>query len=220
MLSVWNPFTSKFIRLPPLYLKEGDIDEYFLSSPPVDRGSILLLTRKEKPTFFCRLDRKRERLRWMEMSYAKQLKDITGRYDECVYSLTCCNGKVYALNRGFRCVQFIIEVDIVVNEEIAVIRLLPFVKLPIRKHPSGPVHDYKPPILKASCSGLFVIYQFMNQKVFCSTQMVKLDMTRKLWDDKEELDDGICFFGLVNDVPFVASELGGGYIHMFCQEDK
>ncbi|PWA82333.1 hypothetical protein CTI12_AA176640 [Artemisia annua] len=55
--SLWNPMTSKIIRLPTLTMKDGDyesIDECCLSAPPVDSSSIFLLTRTNKSTFlFC-----------------------------------------------------------------------------------------------------------------------------------------------------------------------
>ncbi|MFS7908839.1 hypothetical protein Hanom_Chr01g00087801 [Helianthus anomalus] len=49
-----------------------------LSSPPDDHGSIFMLTIKEYTIAFCRLDCKRKTLEWVEMSYAKQMKNITG----------------------------------------------------------------------------------------------------------------------------------------------
>ncbi|KAJ0670612.1 hypothetical protein HanOQP8_Chr13g0476521 [Helianthus annuus] len=219
MWSLWNPLTSKLTRLPPLNHEDGDISECCLPSPPDDPGSILLLTRKVKPTFvFCRLDRKRKRLRWTEMSYAKQLKNITGE-DGSVHSLTCCNGKLYALNTDGD--DFLIEVHIVVKAREVVISLLPFVKLPSDNHVSGPYNSYFGPFLKGTCSGLFFVILYFKWKLVCSVRLVKLDMTRKLLEEMEDLDDGICFldFDCYN-VPVIPSELGGGYIHMLCEEDK
>ncbi|GKA99450.1 hypothetical protein Tco_0827387 [Tanacetum coccineum] len=96
MWFVWNPITSKLIRLPPLRSTLED-DDYgcCLSSPPDDPSSIFMLTAYEKPTItFCRLDRKRKKLKWTEMSYAKQLRSITHEEEDCfLNNLTCCDGK-------------------------------------------------------------------------------------------------------------------------------
>ncbi|MFS7908656.1 hypothetical protein Hanom_Chr01g00085711 [Helianthus anomalus] len=92
--SLWNPLTSKLIRLPPLFHKQRDSHECCLSSPPYQTASVFLLTSIKIPTIvFYRLERKRQRLKWTEMSYAKQLKRITC-VDCCLRCLTCCNGKV------------------------------------------------------------------------------------------------------------------------------
>lgn len=124
MWSLWNRLTS-IIHLPPLILEDGDCDEPIkdccLSSPPDDPESVLLLTcRTNKSTFvFCQLDRKK----WTEMSYAELLKQFT-RDGNLVHSLACCNGKIYALNTDSTIVDIVIEVDIVVKDREALIRLL------------------------------------------------------------------------------------------------
>lgn len=216
---LWNPSTSKLTGLPLLNNGDGDISECCLSSPPGDAGSVVLLTRWEKPTFvFCRLDGKRKRMRWTEMSYAEQLKRITAE-DGFVECLTCCNGKIYALTTGGDCDDmFVIEVDIVVNFKEVVINLLPFVKLP-------DYNDYEPyrfkyPSLRGTCSGLVVVYQYCKQYTLYSVRLVKLDMTRKLWEEMEDFDDAACFLGLSCSSTVIASELGGGYVHMFYEEDN
>ncbi|GKA12535.1 hypothetical protein Tco_0692081 [Tanacetum coccineum] len=103
MWSLWNPLTSKFIYLPPLIHKQqsdsdnkdndddddDNIGSFCLSSPPDDAKSILLMTNFKKPNFlFCRLHPKRKKLRWTEMSYAKQVTRVTGG-DDILDSLTC-----------------------------------------------------------------------------------------------------------------------------------
>ncbi|XP_071719699.1 uncharacterized protein [Rutidosis leptorrhynchoides] len=116
--SLWNPVTLKIVLFPPVSLKDGDsesINECLLTAPPDDPDSVLLLTRRDASTFvFCRLHRKRNRMRWIEMSYASQLKRIT--YDgELLRNLTCCNGNIYALNSdGFLC-PIVIQVKIVMK---------------------------------------------------------------------------------------------------------
>ncbi|KAJ0817636.1 hypothetical protein HanPI659440_Chr00c05g0713401 [Helianthus annuus] len=82
--------------------------------PSDDHGSIFMLTVKEYTISVCRLDCKRKRLKWVEMSYAKQMKNITGGYDGFLHSLTCCNGKVYALN-NVRSNGFVMHIDILMN---------------------------------------------------------------------------------------------------------
>ncbi|GKE94157.1 hypothetical protein Tco_1579012, partial [Tanacetum coccineum] len=108
--SLWNPITSEIINLPPLTHRgsEGDYDyiKYCcLSAPPDHPSSVLLLTRTNKLNFvYCRLGSdssfpntcRKQELRWTEMTYAKQVRSITS-FDDCyLYSLTSCNGRVYA----------------------------------------------------------------------------------------------------------------------------
>lgn len=132
MCFLWNPVTLKTIHLPSLVLEDGDsesIRHCCLPSPPYDIGSVLLLTRADQQTFvFCRLDRKRKRMRWTEMAYAKQLKSITGE-NAFLNSLTCCNDLVYALSSG-PSYDGVIHVHIAVKELEVVISLMPFVDVP------------------------------------------------------------------------------------------
>ncbi|XP_076915107.1 uncharacterized protein LOC143574342 [Bidens hawaiensis] len=219
MWSLWNPLTYNLISLPPLDLEDGDISECCLPSPPDDPGSILLLTMKGKPTFVsCRLDRKRQELKWTEMSYAKQLKDIIGE-DGFIECLTCCNGKVYALNAGRDCDQFIIEIDTMVTSIEVVINVLPFVKMPSYSHVAGPNH-YTGPFLKGTCLTLVIVYLYYKWEELCSICLVKLDMIRKLWEEMEDFDDAACFFELDCSSTAIASKSGGGYVHMLYEEDK
>ncbi|KAD4384274.1 hypothetical protein E3N88_24442 [Mikania micrantha] len=222
MWSLWNPSSSsKPTRLPTL--NHEDISECCLPSPPDAPGSILLLTRKEKPTFvFCRLDRKRKRLRWTEMSYAKQLKNITGE-DGFVHGLTCCNGKVYALNAGHDRDGLVVEVDIVVTAKEVAISVLPFVKLP-RYSPVVQGRDYYTgPFLKGSCSEVFIIYQYFKLEEVSCMRLVRLDMTRKLWEEIEDFEGATCFLDLdcsSNAIVSMSSGGHGGCIHMICEEEK
>nr|GEV97170.1 RNA-directed DNA polymerase, eukaryota [Tanacetum cinerariifolium] len=79
MWSLWNPVTSKVINLPRLIYKQSDSDDddidcCCLTSPSDDPNSVLLMSSVRKPHFvFCRLHPKKKKLRWTEMSYAKQL---------------------------------------------------------------------------------------------------------------------------------------------------
>ncbi|GJV37571.1 hypothetical protein Tco_1410048 [Tanacetum coccineum] len=127
MWCIWNPDTSKMIDFPPYILKDGDfesINECCLSAPPDDPSSILVLTSYGKPTLaFFRLNCKRKKLRWIEMSYASQLKKITGEDDIFLHHLSCCNGKVYALCSASYD-NLVIQLDILVRDKDVLIKLL------------------------------------------------------------------------------------------------
>ena len=200
--SLWNPITSKFIHLPHLILKDGDFDDIAhccLSSPPDGPGSVLLLTRYRNPKIvFCRLDRKRKRLRWTEMSCSKQLMSITNREDDFLFHPTCCKGKVYALADCSNCV---IEVRIVVKEKEVVISLLPFMDLPAF-YTNG--HNFLR-FLKGSCEELFSIsrgFTDLSMKKVVDVCLGKLDMTSMVWVEMNELK-GMVFFVDVGWAPSV-----------------
>ncbi|PWA45640.1 hypothetical protein CTI12_AA515810 [Artemisia annua] len=179
--SLWNPVTSKIIQLPPLILKDGecdDINSFCLSYPPDDPSSVLLLTRAKKSTFvFCRLDRKRKRLRWMEMSYVHQLKRISGN-GTLVHDLTCCDGKVFALNTDGSLAKYVIHVDIVIRDKEVVIKL--------RLSGGCPIHsylltdsNYQIKYLKGYRSELFYLTVDFNEetkKTIGAVVLFKLDM--------------------------------------------
>ncbi|PWA64353.1 hypothetical protein CTI12_AA345250 [Artemisia annua] len=192
MWSLWNPVTSKIMRLPPLILKDGDstsIKECCLSLPPDDPKSILMLVRTDKPTFvFCLLDRGRKRLKWTEMSYAKQLKRITG--DGCfVHSLSCCNGKLYALSTDNTFYYFVIEIGIMVKDGEVVIKLMLFAGRPDPPFHRGSKRKY---FLTGSNSELFCIIIGLNFDVetdttFSTMSLNKVDMTSIDWAKLEGL---------------------------------
>jgi hypothetical protein len=151
--------TSKIISLPILVLEDGEyesIRQCCLSAPPDDPSSILLLTTTNKSTFlFCPVDSKREDFRWTEMSYAQQLKRLTSS-GKLLDSLTCCNGKVYALSTDGTFADFVIYLDIVVKYNEVVINLMLFSVCPF-----GPVNSYRTDrdiqYLKGSSTELFYI---------------------------------------------------------------
>lgn len=157
--SLWNHVTSKIISLPILVLEDGEyesIRQCCLSAPPDDPSSILLLTTTNKSTFlFCPVDSKREDFRWTEMSYAQQLKRLTSS-GKLLDSLTCCNGKVYALSTDGTFADFVIYLDIVVKYNEVVINLMLFSVCPF-----GPVNSYRTDrdiqYLKGSSTELFYI---------------------------------------------------------------
>ncbi|GJX96982.1 hypothetical protein Tco_0352780 [Tanacetum coccineum] len=193
MWSLWNPVSSKIIRLPPLILKDGEsafIKDCCLSLPPEDPKSILLLTRTDKPTFvFCRLDRKRKRLRWIEMSYDKQLKRVSS--DGCLlHSLSCCNGKVYALSPENSINPFVIEIDIMVKAGEVVIELVLLAACPDSLNYQG--HDCMY-FLRGSNTELFCIiigfrdYVETDDTTFSFLTLHKLDMTCINWAELEGL---------------------------------
>ncbi|XP_071708049.1 uncharacterized protein [Rutidosis leptorrhynchoides] len=215
MWSLWNPVSLKIVRLPPLILKDGDgecIDECCLTAPPDDPTSVLLLTRNDASTFvFCQLNCKRKRMRWTEMSYAKQLKRIT--YDgELLHSLNCCNGKIYALNSdGFIC-PIVIHVEIVVKGGREVlIQLLMFGACPW----SDSSLRYNRDSFFKGYVGTIGMPQEVGREWYDSGRCRNL--TRVLWEEINDLKDAVFYADLGRDRsifynPAVASELGG-YIH-------
>lgn len=187
--SLWNPMTSKIINLPPLMLNDGDptsIKECCLSLPPNNPNSVLLLTRRDKSTFvFCWLAHTRRKLRWTELSYAKQLKRLTSN-GELVNNLTCCNGNVYALSSDGFFAICIMQVDIVVKKTQVVINLSLFGLFP-----------YEP---YSQCSGWIHYLKGYNTELYCITlgfceptkinlgivSLFRVDMTRINWEDQLE----------------------------------
>ncbi|GKB49986.1 PAZ domain-containing protein [Tanacetum coccineum] len=224
MWSLWNPITSKLIRLPPFIHEHADSDECCLSSPPDDSNSIFFILSGEKPTIaFCRLDCKRKKLKWTQMSYARQLKSISGHEGRSLQSPTCCNGKVYAITLGHD-YSFVLQLDIVVKDKEVVINLLQFVKLvfpPYNKCPSftSCLRHYH--FLKGSCAELFFIVvgsKDETMKTVNEVVLYKLDMNNMAWEEMEDLADGIFFIELASDYNVfhkhsIASELGG-YVHI------
>ncbi|KAK9068533.1 hypothetical protein SSX86_012648 [Deinandra increscens subsp. villosa] len=224
MWLLWNPVTNKAIHLPPMVLENGhseSITDCCLPSPPDDIGSVLLLNRPEHCSFvFCRLDRKRKRLRWTEMAYDRQLKSMSGQ-DGFLRSLTCCNGKVYALHSSVL-YSNLIQVEIVVKNEEVVITLLPFVNAP-NMFFNG--YFTMEPILKG-CKELFYINVGVSEtmRTFTDVWLFRLDMTSMIWEKLEDLNDAIYFVDLAHHCwffyrPTISSEVGG-YIHIFSQTDK
>ncbi|GKC91430.1 hypothetical protein Tco_1152079, partial [Tanacetum coccineum] len=191
--SLWNPVTSKTILLPHLILKDGDYDsigQCCLSAPPNDPSSIILLTRTNRSTFvFCRVHSKRKKSRWIEMSYAKQLKRLTCD-GEFVHSLTCCDGKVYALNTDAGYAQFVINVDIVVEDKEVAIRLMLFGAVPVPSFLRWGGDDVH--YLKGSCTDLFYISIYSEEKaekIPADVYLFKLDATCINWKEREYLKD-------------------------------
>ncbi|PWA68716.1 hypothetical protein CTI12_AA302230 [Artemisia annua] len=193
--SLWNHVTSKIISLPTLVLEDGEYESIkcCLSAPPVDPTSILLLTTTNKSTFlFCPVDSKREDFRWTEMSYAQQLKRLTSN-GKLLDSLTCCNGKVYALSTDGTFSDFVIHLDIVVKYNEVVINLMLFSICPF-----GPVDsnrtDRDIQYLKGSSTELFYIEMtFWEETEHTENKpsdvyLYKSDMTCINWEERE-----LCF---------------------------
>ncbi|KAK1441269.1 hypothetical protein QVD17_07115 [Tagetes erecta] len=224
--SIWNPLTSNFIRLPPLI---NHSYECCLSSPPDVQGSVLLLTTTKLPTIvFCRLDRKRKRLRWIEMSYAKQLGSISGVDDCFLQSPTCCNGKVYAMTLGAY-YNFVIQVDIVVKGRQVVISLIPFVELSSTSYnrcPSFNSFQMMQGFLKGSCTDLFYIdVCYKDETVVGDVHLYKLDATSMMWEEMVELKNAIFFLQIASDHPtcYYSSTVDSeqeGYVHILGESGK
>ncbi|GJZ35633.1 cation/H+ exchanger, CPA1 family protein [Tanacetum coccineum] len=186
MWSLWNPVTSKMIQFPPLILKDGDsesIGECCLSAPPDDPSSVLLLTRTNKPTFvFLRLVCKRKKLRWIEMSYATQLKRLTSEDGDFIRNLTCCDGKIYALNTEYSFACFIIQLDISVKDKEVLIKILLLGACPC--HSTEHCDDLTI-FIKGYRTELFCIKVTFFEKRLQAVYVFKLDMTSVKSEDME-----------------------------------
>ncbi|PWA86318.1 hypothetical protein CTI12_AA140910 [Artemisia annua] len=184
--SLWNPVTSKLIHFPPLILEDGDsepIRECCLSAPPDDPSSVLLLTRTNKPTFvFFRLEGKRKKLRWIKMSYANQLKRITGEDGDFIHNLTCCNGKIYALNTEYAFACFIIQLDILVKDKEVLIKFLLLGAYPT---PSWLRYDDVTYIMKGYRTELFCFKVAFYENRLEAVCFFKLDMASVKSKDME-----------------------------------
>ncbi|PWA44327.1 hypothetical protein CTI12_AA527470 [Artemisia annua] len=190
--SLWNPLTSNIITLPTLILEDGQYESTghcCLSAPPDDPTSILLLTRTDKSTFvFSRLDKKRKKFRWSQMSYARQLKRLTYN-GKLVHSLTSCNGKVYALSTDAGFGTFVIHVDIVVQDNEVLIKLMLLSECPYPS--SGHGGDDMIHYLKGSCTELFYIGIYLDEETIRTEKtpvdvlMYKSDMTCIDWEKRE-----------------------------------
>ncbi|GKB00564.1 hypothetical protein Tco_0828557 [Tanacetum coccineum] len=188
--SLWNQETSKIISLPTLVLEDGEyesIRQCCLSAPPDDPSSILLLTITNKSTFlFCRVDGIQEDFRWTEMSYALQLKRLTSN-GKILHSLTCCNGKVYALSTDGTLADFVIHLDIVVKYKEVVINLMLFSTCPFDPYCCGGDIQY----LKGSSTELFYIEISFDEetnnieKKPVNVYLYKSDMTCINWQERE-----------------------------------
>ncbi|KAM0053152.1 hypothetical protein Hdeb2414_s0007g00256571 [Helianthus debilis subsp. tardiflorus] len=210
--SLWNPLTSKFIRLPSLI---RDSHSCCLLPLPDDQGLVFMLLSDKIPTIvFCRLDpnKKRKRLKWTEMSYAKQLRSIISGVDDCfLESPTCCNSKVYALALGTH-YRSVIHLDFVVRGKEVVISLVPLVKVP-HTSPSSFHTIYS--FLKGYCTKLFYIelVHFKDETRILEVRLFTLDMTSMVWEELEDLKDDILFLDLSSYSVFyksaVASQIRG-----------
>ncbi|GKD52651.1 hypothetical protein Tco_1281627 [Tanacetum coccineum] len=174
------------IHLRRLILNDGDsesIRECCLSAPPDDPSSVLLLTRTNKPTFvFLHLRSKKKKLRWIEMSYASQLKRISGEEGDFLHKLTCCNGKVYALNGNCHFSCFIIKFDILAKAKEVKIELSLLGSFPT---PSWVHCDEVTYFLKGYCSDLFIVMVGFHHKIVEAVHLIRLNMTSVTLDDMD-----------------------------------
>ncbi|PWA99297.1 hypothetical protein CTI12_AA009940 [Artemisia annua] len=248
MWSLWNPFTSQIINLPPLIRKvsEEDYDDITyccLSAPPDHPNSVLLLTRTKKPNIvYCRIGRdpyfqnarKRMKFRWAEKTFSKQVRSVTSS-DGSFHGLTCCNSKVYAyfiVSDRSNYSLLLVEFDIVVNDcknkklKEVVITLLPVLDFPCPRI----VDSTSVPLLKGSCSELFTIVLGLKEDKWSSTSVsdvyvFKLDMDNMRWEEMEDLKDTILSVEFATDSsacysPAIASSELGGYIHIVADDGK
>ncbi|KAF5819032.1 hypothetical protein HanXRQr2_Chr02g0073021 [Helianthus annuus] len=223
MWSLWNPVTSKIIRLPRLISEKGD-RECCLSSPPDYHGSIFMLTTKKPTIVFCRLDRRRKRYKWVEMSYAKQMRSIVG-CDGFLDNLTCCNGKVYALSCIGNRLRCVILVDIEVKGTEIVISLSWYLKHPTTFYMDG--HSYTIGFFKGCCSELFFVklgvIDDAGEKTVCGVYVYKLDTKNIRWERMEDLKGAAIFLDLSQHSMFYSPAIGselGGYVHLLDKSGK
>ncbi|GJV14796.1 hypothetical protein Tco_1360119 [Tanacetum coccineum] len=244
--SLWNPITSKIINLPPLNHSrpEGDcadISECCLSAPPEDPNSVLLLIRNTKPNFvYFRLGIdsyfpdacNRQELRWMELTYANQIKIITG-CDGSLHCLTWCNGKVYAyikLAGNHLRTRLIVEVNIVINDcESKKLSEVVITLLPILEYVAPFIIDCGclSLLLKGSSTELFLVVLGFKDKdrTVGAVKLMKLDMNNMSWEEIEDLKDTILSVELFTGSPIfyspaIASSEFGGYIHILADKGK
>nr|GFC04895.1 hypothetical protein [Tanacetum cinerariifolium] len=232
MWSLWNPFTSQIINLPPLIYNRSEEDYYdittyncCLSAPPNHPNSVLLLTRTKKPHGL--IGQKNE-IRWIERTFAKQLRSITGS-DGSFYNLTCCNSKVYAYFAESDASNslLLVEFDIVVNDQKeVVITLLPVLEFQCHRI----VDSFSVSLLKGSCSELFMIVLGLEHETWTSTSVsavyvFRLDMNNMRWEEMEDLKETILSVELPTqsstfNSPATASSELGGYIHILADKGK
>ncbi|PWA92324.1 hypothetical protein CTI12_AA080990 [Artemisia annua] len=128
-------------------------------------------------------DHKRKKSRWIEMSYAKKLKNLTDE-DDILDLLTWCNDKVYAMGAS---TDYIIPIDIVVKEKEVVISLLPLPEFPFL----------------TTMDTLDVVYLFK----------LDMTSKTSTWEEIDDLKDAIFFVNIYDwsicYYPAIASELGG-----------
>ncbi|GKA93161.1 hypothetical protein Tco_0815147 [Tanacetum coccineum] len=243
--SIWNPFTSKIINLPPLNHSGsegdcGDISECCLSAPPEDPNSVLLLVRNAEPNFvYCRLGidsyfpdvYNRKELRWTESTYTDEIKIITG-CDGSLHGLTCCNGKVYAYIKlpGNRPAPLIVEVNIVINDcESKKLSEVEITLLPILEFVAPFIIDcYCISFsLKGSSTELFLVVLGLKdkRKTVGAVKLLKLDMNNMTWEEIEDLKNTTLSVELNTDSstfysPAIASSEFGGYIHILADKGK
>ncbi|PWA91887.1 hypothetical protein CTI12_AA058900 [Artemisia annua] len=241
--SLWNPITCEIINLPPLNHRgtDGyydDIRSCCLSAPPDHPSSVLLLTRTNKRNLVhCSLGsdssfpntRRKEELRWTEMTYAKQVRSITSFDDAYLYSLTSCNGRVYAYLKvcEWNLRPLLVEIKMMVkyrkrkNLRKVVIRFLPISDFfyPTAINCYGTLS-----LLEGSSTELFNIVIGVKDKtgfLVGDVKLFKLNMDSKVWEEVDDLKETIISVERsANDsMPLFAthaivSSESGGYIHI------
>ncbi|PWA51700.1 hypothetical protein CTI12_AA272760 [Artemisia annua] len=240
--SLWNPITCEIINLPPLNHREkegyyDDIRHCCLSAPPDHPSSVLLLTRTNKRSLvYCRLGSdssfpntlRKEELRWTEMTYAKQVRSITGFDDGYLYSVTCCNDRVYAYLKvpEARIHTLVVEIKMMVKYRKrkklrqVVITLLPILEFP---YPTSVDCYAALNFLEGSGTELFTIGIGIKDETSFSigdVKLFKLNMNSKVWEEIDDLKETIISIQLSTDTSplfatrTIVSSESGGYIHI------
>lgn len=193
--------TLKIINLPRLKLKPfGDDDQLkelsddigccFLSSPPSNPDSVVILLLNSKPDIvFCLLRNKRRK--WTKMSYANQIRKISNHEDDLIEDLALSNGKVYATTMCGSFVQIDIQVNHNSKKKEVVISLLPFGILP-HLFPSHVFGCY----LSGCDTELFLIvdsFKNFQYKEIQSLYLFRLDFSTMTWGEVKNVKDRVFF---------------------------
>ncbi|PWA89330.1 hypothetical protein CTI12_AA112260 [Artemisia annua] len=118
-----------------------------------------------------------------ETIYSYHLKRLTSN-GKLVHSLTCCNGKVYALSTDSTFAHFIIQVDIIVKYKEVVIKLMIFGSIPF---PSSGRCGNNIQYLKGSSTELFYIdiyFERETKKIPADVYLFKTDMACINWEER------------------------------------
>ncbi|PWA80852.1 hypothetical protein CTI12_AA192940 [Artemisia annua] len=150
------------------------------------------------------------------MSYAKQVKKVTGGVDGFLQCLTCCNGKVYAsVVTG----ELVVELSIVVKDTGVAINLLSLLEFP---DPSVNGHRRRS-YLVGTCKDIFCVYLDLDEaaETVDYVYLFKLDMNSKTWEELEDLKDATISLEIDNYLypQFHSGSELGGYIHIILSEN-
>lgn len=225
--SLWNPITKELIRLPPLVLEgddplhpHNDIQSCYLTAPPCNRDSVVLLSRSSKTALVICLLRNQTKT-WTEISYDHDVTSISGDYEGCsihtIYTPVSCNDKVYAITKY----KQVIQIDMSINQygensDQVDISLSHCGGMPDFGCGIYPFDWY----LVGSRSELFMVIVSSIKIPFTeiqSIQLFKLDFSTMKWEETESSNGHVFFLNNVNYQLLSCHAMesqSGGYIHI------